>query len=409
MARAPRRLVTRTVNLASVHEHWLCWLPLSPVILKQAVRSNAIGPSRTKRAQTSNKIMSTSDKDGGATPPSVQGEVVVDAAVEDDEPADKSVEEGTTHPEKKRRRQDDDPEAPDNSNELNDEGEKRPDPSKRVKVSEPSADADLADKVGTLAPDNLAAAASSETPASLNDGKETTTLFGSSAKSAVSFGSLSGATPGFGSLASNGTTFGAGFGSSTGFGAASGFGDASSGFGAASSASSDNADGVVKPKTFGSGFGSSSAGFGSVASAASTGSSGFAGTFAQQKPKEDETPKIFEEDVDTNNGEENETCILQVRAKLYKMVWVQEKRADEGISADKTPSVPSIKGRLGELNKAKADGDNKNDAGNGDKGLQPKGKLVQKEAGGCKLRFCASSLISYLNSHVFHQYLHSQD
>jgi len=329
----------------------------------------------------------SNSEDGGAKPPSVQGDV--DAAVEDDKPANNSAEEGTAHPQKKRRRQDDDPEASDKSNELNEEGEKRTDPSKRVKVSEPSAAS--ADKGGNLASEDLAAAASSETPPSLNDGKETTKpqTFGSSAKSAVSFGSLSGAAPGFGSLASNGLSFGAGFG-------------AASGFGAVSNASSDNAGGVGMPKAFGSGFGSSSAGFGSVAADAPSGGSGFAGTFAQQKPKEDESPKIFEEDVDTNNGEENETCICQVRAKLYRMVWVQEKRADEGRSADKTPSVPSIKGRLGDLNKAKTDGDDNNEAGNGDQGLQPKGKLVQKEAGGCTLFFCASSLFSsYLSQSYF--------
>ena len=335
--------------------------------------------------------MSNSDKDESANPPVVQGEVAVDATVEDDGPANKSAEEGTAHPKKKRRRQDaqltkdDDPEASHNSDdELNEEGEERSDLSKRVKVSRNvESIAASANEGGTLASVKLAAAASSEKPPASNDGEETTKsiLFGSSAKSAVSFGSLSGAAPGFGSLASSGTSFGAGFGAATGFGAVS-------------NASFDNADGVGKPKT----FGSSSAGFGSVAAAASSGgSSGFA-TFVQEKPK-DESPKIFEQEVDTNNGEENETCICQVRAKLYKMVWVQEKRADEGRSADKTPSVPSTKGRLGDLNKAKADDNDNNGADNVDKECQPKGKLVQKEAGGCIFGFTRVLLFTtYLNT-----------
>ena len=59
--------------------------------------------------------------------------------------------------------------------------------------------------------------------------------------------------------------------------------------------------------------------------------------------------------VDIANGEENDECLCQVRAKLYKLAPYDEKSANASENAPKgdIPSVPSTKGRM-ELSKVKS-------------------------------------------------------
>jgi len=103
--------------------------------------------------------------------------------------------------------------------------------------------------------------------------------------------------------------------------------------------------------------------------------------------------------VDTANGEQDEDCLCQVRAKLFKMVPEDDTSGDaEDGSALKgdVPSVPSTSGRM-ELVKAKKKKEEQNEGSSPEKGsaspIKAKDstsnggdgsampKLVQKEAG----------------------------
>lgn len=216
--------------------------------------------------------------------------------------------------------------------------------------------------------------------------------------------------PTFGSAAGS-SGFGGATTKSGGFG--SGFGGVSSGFGALkSSSSADKADaknGDAKTSAFGGGFGAVSSGFGSLKSSTKTGfgfgsasdanatsppttadatnnASGLAGTFAQSPNKSSASPSKFPTSsvVDTANGEQDEDCLCQVRAKLFKMVPEDEAFAnaeDSNASKGAVLSVPSSSGRM-KLVKAKTDDKDASpdkSAESPEKSNEP--NLVQKEAG----------------------------
>ena len=90
--------------------------------------------------------------------------------------------------------------------------------------------------------------------------------------------------------------------------------------------------------------------------------------------------------VDTDNGEKDEECLCQVRAKLFKMVPEDESEQDGSALKGDVPSVPSTTGRMELVKKAMKDDESPE---KGDKSPE-KGKestakagpkLVQKEAG----------------------------
>ena len=221
---------------------------------------------------------------------------------------------------------------------------------------------------------------------------------------------------------------------------ATGFGSASvgvtNGFGAVKESTDQSTITTAetsKPSVFGGGFGAVSSGFGAAAKTSGFGavsttasSSGF-GSVVNNKSttippadnnddddgEEDENkskdspaknngsgpssaaaPDLFPSTatVDTNNGEENEICLFEVLAKLYKMV--PEVKEDDAVKMDNkgdVPSVPSSSGRFGDVKKEDDDKNNNNkeetnsseskDAvqDNEKDGSPP--KLVRKEAG----------------------------
>mmetsp|Transcript_37874 Transcript_37874/g.64664 ORF Transcript_37874/g.64664 Transcript_37874/m.64664 type:complete len:531 (-) Transcript_37874:1660-3252(-) len=279
---------------------------------------------------------------------------------------------------------------------LNDEGGKRSDPFKRasddvlkkrkiVKASSKWGSGGGAGGTsggGTFASVKLATSETSDKDSSSGPATTTTTngagaVFGSSAK--LTFGSA--ASAGFGGAASNAVSggFGAGFGGvSKGFGALSGGGGGGSSIPSSSGDKANNdssggggADGASSsaPKStgFGSGFGATSTGFGlfkpsnttfsfapkNNGIASSGNGSGLAGTFATSAHKSTASPSKFPTSsvVDTANGEQDEDCLCQVRAKLFRMVPEDETPATVEEKGD-APSVPSTSGRL-ELVKAK--------------------------------------------------------
>jgi len=314
----------------------------------------------------------------------------------------------------------------DGDDELNDEGGKRGDPFKRasedvinkrkiVKVSSKwSSGTTGASGGSTFASVKLAPTATekSEKDAEPSESNTTTSIFGSSAK--ITFGSNAiGATrSGFGSTVAK----------SGGFG--SGFGSVSNGFGALKSASSDKNNSAndhtnsapSKSTAFGGGFGAVSSGFGSIqssttpslfGSSASTkavsspkntvstsSGSGLAGTFANSPKKSSPSKFPTSSVVDTANGEQDEDCICQVRAKLFKMVPdndTPDTEEDSSALKGDVPSVPSTSGRM-TLVKAKKEGEEESPKKSKEsldrakestagKDGENKPKLVQKEAG----------------------------
>ncbi|KAL7534193.1 hypothetical protein ACHAWF_004751 [Thalassiosira exigua] len=270
---------------------------------------------------------------------------------------------------------------------------------------------------------------------STSSGDAAPAVFGSRAQ-VPTFGSAAaaGGGPGFGSAATKAGEFGSGFGSaSSGFGAlkpspdkdtagdgkgdaddkgdadssppkasafGGGFGAPSSGFGALNSTKSSFGFGSTSDDKgavgSGSAFGSKGGGFGSASgdkdtAAASTGSE-FGGTFAKSPEPAPSTPSKFPTSsvVDTANGEQNEDCLCQVRAKLFKMV-PEEKNpaADEEGSPPKGDvlSVAPTSGRM-ELVKAKKEDGASPEKGGESAGSQTAGvdgaqnpRMVQKEAG----------------------------
>lgn len=310
----------------------------------------------------------------------------------------------------------------DDDDDLNDEGGKRSDPFKRasedvikkrkiVKVSNKWSSGGTGSASGgsTFASVKLA-------PAGGNSGKDSgpsdstnpKSIFGSSAKTALGSTSVGGTSSGFGSAAAK----------SGGFGSA--FNNVASGFGALKSSSSvknnsNNSDAKSAPSAFGGGFGATNTGFGSIKAtkssgfgsmgnaiatssptknSATSGGSGLASTFAKVSNKlPNGSPSKFPTSsvVDTANGEQDEDCICQVRAKLFKMVphieTLDTAEDDSALKGD-VPSVPSTSGRM-ELAKKqdKVDSPEKAKITPGKTGETAAGeggnkqKLVQKEAG----------------------------
>ncbi|KAL7435086.1 hypothetical protein ACHAXH_002481 [Discostella pseudostelligera] len=192
----------------------------------------------------------------------------------------------------------------------------------------------------------------------------------------------------------------------------SGFGNVSNGFGSLkSSSASDNAESnrsSSNSTTFGGGFGSVSSGFGSLKSSSAAGGFGsasqpnaassignattssnncsFTGKLASSPEKASQiqfpTPAV----VDIDNGEQDEDCVCQVRAKLFKMV-PEDESADadeESISKGDVPSVPSTTGRMESVKAQKCNDISTEKEVDATAGLQEGGnkpKLVQKEAG----------------------------
>lgn len=315
----------------------------------------------------------------------------------------------------------------DDDDDLNDEGGKRSDAFKRapedvlkkrkiVKASTKWSSGGNGGTVGggAFASVRLAPAAKE------NSEKDTDTpsaVFGSGAK-----------VPTFGSAAEAGSSSGGAATSKPG-GFGSGFGAVSSGFGALKPSSfaekgesnSGEANSSQSNVTaFGGGFSAVHTGFGSLKSsgtsfgfgsapndnpapspsgtAGTSNGSGLAGTFAKSPGKSSNaSPSQFPTSsvVDTANGEQDEDCVCQVRAKLFKMVPEDEtSAADEDGSALKgdVPSVPSTSGRMelvkkkeiieGSLEKTDEKSPEKSkDAteSGGEEGKRP--KLIQKEAG----------------------------
>eukprot|EP00970_Alexandrium_tamarense_P014497 scaffold4172_cov212-Alexandrium_tamarense.AAC.19 len=289
----------------------------------------------------------------------------------------------------------------DDDGELNDEGGKRSDPFKRapeevlkgrkiVKASKKwgggSGGGSVGGGGGAFASVNLVAPSKSteevKTGESSGSGAAAPSVFGSTAK-----------IPTFGSTIASSTTSGLGTASKSTFG--SGFGSVASGFGAVNAATSKDADkdssAAPTKSLFGGGFGAVSSGFGAVKSTngasgfgssgpkasdtktdeataptSTNGSGGLGGTFANLSKSSSSsnttpTPSFpTQSAVDIANGEENEECLCQIRAKLFKMAPVQEKGDDEGedgsgTNAEAVPSVPSTSGRM----ELKKDGDEK--------------------------------------------------
>ena len=199
----------------------------------------------------------------------------------------------------------------------------------------------------------------------------------------------------------------------------SGFGNVSNGFGSFnSSSSSANAEfrsgepnrSASKSMPFGVGFGSVTSGFGSLKSFSTE--SGF-GSASQPKSspsiecatttsnnsshaKKVANPSTAYQSqfptasvVDIDNGEQEEDCLCQVRAKLYRMVPEVESSDVDGESKLKgdVPSVPSTTGRMESVTNQKHTQDGSTEAEKaghytsegGEGGKKP--NLVQKEAG----------------------------
>jgi len=245
---------------------------------------------------------------------------------------------------------------------------------------------------GTFASVNLAA------PTENSNKDNTTSIFGSSSTSGTTFGSTTASTSlGFGSVGGS-TNKSGGFGS--------GFGSVSSGFGSLKSTSTEKGDSTTTKSTgFGGGFGAVSSGFGSLKSSTTAPSSfGFGSSTTTNNDDTASSPDKTTTTngsgltsnagspsskfptssvVDTTNGEEDEECMCQVRAKLFKMVQEAKNNDNATNEREAVPSVPSTSGRM-ELGKK----DNNDDDGKKspektkEEATEKKGpNMVQKEAG----------------------------
>ena len=312
----------------------------------------------------------------------------------------------------------------DDDGDLNDEGEKRSDPFKRASV-------DVLKKRKIV-------------KASIKWGGGGTASSGGGAFASVKLTASNKTVPSFGNTSSSASKkggFGSGFGAvSQGFGAVTASSAPMTGFGSTSVVNNNGFKGKseekdkssntteTKPSVFGGGFGAVSSGFravksGSVSVSSAAASSVFGSTVtntvkstnddndAKEKDDQDKSgdvssPKKDSSDekakyaatdagqsylfptttiVDVNNGEENEECLCQIIAKLYKMV--PDVKEPEGIDMEKgdVPSVPSSSGRFGGVkqnndNNGTAIINEEENANKDEKGVSGS-KLVRKEAG----------------------------
>lgn len=292
---------------------------------------------------------------------------------------------------------------------LNDEGEKRSDPFKRAssdilknrKIIKASSKWSGGGDGGTAVGGTFASVKLTHTSTTTPEADAGPSSFLGSNNGVISFGLTSSAEKNESVTAKSSALFG------------STFGSVSKGFGTLkSSSTSDNSDkfnGETKLLSFGRGFGSVSSGFGALKSsttlsgfasaiqtksapsmnnAATSGSNGsFTGAFTSSSISGCQSQFLTPSVVNIDNGEKDEDCLCQVRAKLFKMVPETESAEDEEESKSKgdVPSVPSTTGRM-ELVKAKKcdEGRSRNKADDFTAGVKEedkKQKLVQKEAG----------------------------
>lgn len=311
---------------------------------------------------------------------------------------------------------------------LNDDGGKRSDPFKRasadimkkrkiIKVSSKwtTAGTGVTSGGATFASVKLAPASEGklEIDSSPSEPNNTTSTFGLSAKSTFGSTAKGAVSSGVSSVVAKSPGFGSGFVSiSLGFGALK-----------PTYSKNDNFDNdepksaLMKSTTFGGGFGGTSTGFGSLKSTMSSGfdspanenatsspniapnnscGSGLAGTLFVKSPNKlsSASPAKFPTSsvVDTANGEQDEDCLCQVRAKLFKMVLDDEMPTtaqDSSALKGDVPSVPSTSGRMDSLKAKKED----TEESKGSKETSEKAKkstkvrdskklkLIQKEAG----------------------------
>jgi hypothetical protein len=136
----------------------------------------------------------------------------------------------------------------------------------------------------------------------------------------------------FAKLASSSSVFGSGF-KSSGFGAnntSGGFGfgksgggfSVGSGFGAKSQAANSSTASV-----FGSGFSGTSS---------ESASTAFGATSSSSKPE----AHAFPDEMELKTGEEDEVCVLEVRAKTHQFVEKNQVQSDAATKQDSAPSVP---------------------------------------------------------------------
>jgi hypothetical protein len=304
---------------------------------------------------------------------------------------------------------------------LNDEGGKRSDPFKRAsddviksrKIIKASSKWSSGSKNGgtevggTFASIKLTNSASpaktgtDDATSSSLSANESNSSSGSNMNVSTSFASSSAGAESGSTTAKSGALFGSSFSNV----ATNGFGNvATNGFGSLkASTTSHNAN----SSTFGGGFGSVSSGFGSLKS--STTVTGFGSASSQPKDAATlmtsaatssssgpnaidacrsqffPTPSL----VDIDNGEKDEICVCEVRAKLFRMFPEDESDVadEEGTSKGDVPSVPSTTGRMESIKTTQNcanDGstvmaENNSTAGPGEEGKKP--NLVQKEAG----------------------------
>ena len=282
----------------------------------------------------------------------------------------------------------------DDDDDLNDEGGNRSDPFKRAsddvlknrKIVKASAqwssggNGSAANGGGTFASVKLVAPSAPAATEISNDKAADKSATADNKPPTSIFGSSNTVSLGFGSTANK---------SDGGFG--SGFGSVSSGFGTLKS-STETGFGSLKSSTTSSfGFGSSKANdTSSSPDKGSTNGSGLAGTFADnntQKSNPSSPSSKFPTSsvVDTANGEQDEDCMCQVRAKLFKMVPEDETETDAVEDKKGAPCVPSTSGRM-ELVKKNTDGSpggkgNESSNKTTESTTTEGPKLVQKEAG----------------------------
>lgn len=339
-------------------------------------------PTTTASVVSSKANGVTNDDDEGST----TNAGVASSKTDGDTNGDEKRPSDLSQPSSKKRRSDIqiNKDMPDNSDgdgdgDLNDEGGKRSDPFARasqdvlqkrkiVKASSKWSGADGGTKGssgGMFSSVNLAPKApeKSEKHAGTNLSNKPTSVFGSGS--------------GFGSAGVKSGGFGSGFGNvSHGFGSLNTSsptkeketinGDTksppeSTAFGGGFSVSSGF--GSLKPSTTSFAFGSTDVANNSTSSSNTGGTtgtaSGLSGSFATSPKKSVNTSQVkfpTSSVVDTANGEQDEDCLCQVRAKLFKMVPEDESLVveDENKSKGDVLSVPSSSGRM-ELAKPKKD------------------------------------------------------
>jgi hypothetical protein len=136
----------------------------------------------------------------------------------------------------------------------------------------------------------------------------------------------------FAKLASSSSVFGSGF-KSSGFGANNtsggfGFGNSGGGFSVGSGfGAKSQAANSITASVFGSGFSGTSS---------ESASTAFGATSSSSKPE----AHAFPDEMELKTGEEDEVCVLEVRAKTHQFVEKHQVQSDAATKQDSAPSVP---------------------------------------------------------------------